>query len=139
MKLYVHYLTIIFISLLLLSCSSSKKEQSETKFEDIEWKLESLNGSPAVLANGKYATILFASALSKFNGSAVCNKYFGQYSKSGNTITIKEIGSTKMMCENDNIDESSLFNALKSVDSFEIISGKLNLKSNGKTIAVFVR
>ncbi len=123
--------------LLFNGCSASGKEQlSIIPLTGTEWKLETLNGKAVTLNSGNFITLKFSVTADKINGAAVCNTYFGGYVKSGESLKFSGIGSTKMMCD-DNLNESDYFNALESVDAYNISAGKLNLLSGQKVILIF--
>jgi heat shock protein HslJ len=126
----------IFIVLILSGCSGSKEKVTITPLIGTEWKLETFNGKTVSLNSGNYITLNFAATSDKISGAGVCNKYFGEFTKSGDAIKFSGIGSTKMMCD-DNINESDYFNALGKVDAYKISDGKLSLISNSSVIAVF--
>ncbi|MCC6865581.1 MAG: META domain-containing protein [Ignavibacteria bacterium] len=129
---------IIFLSLYVYGCGSANKESisSKTSISGIEWKLKLLNNKNVILNSGKKITLLFNADEKKFNGKAVCNTYFGSYTKASSSLSFKEIGSTKMMCDDNNL-ENDYFNMLEGVDSYTISYGTLSLYSKGTVIAVY--
>ena len=127
---------ILFV-ILIAGCSGTK-ETSSAKIEGIEWKLESLKGSTVALKSGSSITLSFDGSTAKISGTGVCNKYFGGYTKTDETMIFSGIGSTKMMCD-DNINESDYFSALGSVDSYKVSGGKLSLSSGSKVVLVFTK
>lgn len=131
-------LTALFLVLFINGCSGSKISTSSDKLEGVEWKLESLNGKTFVLKSGNSITLSFEGTTAKIGGTAVCNKYFGGYTKTVETVVFSGIGSTKMMCD-DNLNESDYFSMLGSVDSYKISGGKLTLMSKDKVVAVYVK
>ena len=129
-------LTALFLVLFINGCSGSKISTSSDKLEGVEWKLESLNGKTFVLKSGNSITLSFEGTTAKIGGTAVCNKYFGGYTKTDETVVFSGIGSTKMMCD-DNLNESDYFSMLGSVDSYKISGGKLTLMGKDKILAVY--
>lgn len=128
----------IILFVFLISGCSGTKGTSSAKIEGIEWKLESLKGSPVALKSGTSITLSFDGSTAKISGTGVCNKYFGGYTKTDETLIFSGIGSTKMMCD-DNLNESDYFSALGSVDSYKISGSKLSLSSGSKVVLVFVK
>ncbi|MBE2216973.1 MAG: META domain-containing protein [Ignavibacteria bacterium] len=126
----------VIIFVILISGCSGTKGTSSAKIEGIEWKLESLKGSPVALKSGSSITLSFDGSTAKISGTAVCNKYFGGYTKTDETLIFSGIGSTKMMCD-DNINESDYFSTLGSVDAYKVSAGKLSLLSGSKVVLVF--
>jgi len=135
-KLIPAALIILFV--FLISGCSGTKETSSAKIEGIEWKLESLKGSPVALKSGSSITLSFDGSSSKISGTGVCNKYFGGYTKTDDALVFSGIGSTKMMCD-DNINESDYFSALGGVDSYKVTGGKLSLLSGSKVVLVIIK
>jgi heat shock protein HslJ len=135
----VHIIPVIaamFFVLLVSSCTGSKDSGTGGKVENIEWKLESLNGMAVALKSGKSITLKFDGNTAKISGKAVCNSYFGGYTITDETIVISGIGSTKMMCD-DNLNETDYFSALTSANSYKVSGGNLSLMNNGKVTTVF--
>ncbi len=128
----------IILFVFLISGCSGTKGTSSAKIEGIEWKLESLKGSTVALKSGTSITLSFDGSTAKISGTGVCNKYFGGYTKTDETLIFSGIGSTKMMCD-DNLNESDYFSALGSVDSYKISGSKLSLSSGSKVVLVFVK
>lgn len=131
-------LTALFFVLIISGCSGTKETTTSGKLEGIEWKLESLNGSAVKLNSGKPITLSFDGSKQGIGGTAVCNKYFGSYITNSGKLSFSEIGSTKMMCD-DNLNESDYFSMLGIVDSYSVSGGKLSLTGKGKTLAVFTK
>jgi heat shock protein HslJ len=135
-KLYfIPLIALLFSFLNFSGCPGSNKTFT---LKGTEWKLEALNGKTVTLKGGNYVTLNFEGSAEKINGTAVCNKYSGEYVKTGNALTFSGISSTKMKCD-DNLNESDYFGALVSVDTYKISGGKLSLISSGSVIAIFIQ
>ena len=130
-------LTALFFVILISGCSGTKGTTG-SKLEGIEWKLESLNGKTVALKSGSSITLSFDGTTAKIGGTAVCNNYFGGYTKTDETVVFSAIGSTKMMCD-DNLNESDYFSMLGSVDSYKISGGKLTLTGKDKVLAIYTK
>lgn len=128
----------IILFVFLISGCSGTKETSSSKIEGIEWKLELLKGSTVALKSGNSITLSFDGSTAKISGTGVCNKYFGGYTITNETIVFSGIGSTKMMCD-DNLNESDYFSMLGSADGYKLSGGKLTLMSKGSAVAVFTK
>ena len=128
----------LFFVLFINGCSGTKESTTSGKIEGIEWKLESLNGSAVKLNSGKPITLSFDGVKQGIGGTAVCNKYFGSYITNSGKMSFSEIGSTKMMCD-DNLNESDYFSMLGSVDGYSVSGDKLTLKSKGSSVAVYIK
>ena len=131
-------LTALFFVLFINGCSGTKESTTSGKIEGIEWKLESLNGSAVKLNSGKPITLSFDGVKQGIGGTAVCNKYFGSYISNSGKMSFSEMGSTKMMCD-DNLNESDYFSMLGSVDGYSVSGDKLTLKSKGSSVAVYIK
>jgi len=83
-------------------------------------------------------TINFAEG--EVNGTAGCNNYFGPYEVDGNSLTIGPLGSTMMMCIQDDTatQETAFLANLGNVASYDIVNNQLQLiDADGNTILVF--
>lgn len=127
--------SVLLFVVIINGCSGSKEKISRAKLDGVEWKLESLNGKAVNLNSGSKITLVFTFT-GKFSGTAVCNSYFGEFKQGDETLTFTDIGSTKMMCD-DNVDESVYFTMLKNADTYTVSAGKLTLLGNGNVIAVY--
>lgn len=102
---------ILFISLVMMSCTCSKKQQAnETVLEfssaDV-WQLTHIRGSKVTYSNSEPVTIQFNTESGTINGFAGCNRFFGNYinkvadtpeSGTQGEISFTGVGATKMMC-----------------------------------------
>lgn len=136
-KIFILF-TVLSHVLIISGCSGTKESTNPGKIEGIEWKLESLNGKPVKLNSGKNLTIIFDGVKSGISGTAVCNKYFGSYVMNSGKLSFSELGSTKMMCD-DNINESDYFSMLGLVDSYNVSGGKLTLMGKDKILGVYTK
>jgi heat shock protein HslJ len=83
-------------------------------------------------------TINFAEG--EVSGTAGCNNYFGPYQADGNSLTIGPLGSTMMMCIQDDTatQETAFLANLGNVASYDIVNNQLQLiDAEGNTILVF--
>jgi len=125
----------IFLFLNFSGCPGSVKKYP---ISGTAWKLEMLNGKSVTLKSGNYITLNFEGSGDKLNGTAVCNKYSGNFVRKEDSLTFLDIGATKMMCD-DNINESEYFSALGKVDRYKISEGKLRLISRDSVVAIFIQ
>ncbi|MFO0992606.1 MAG: META domain-containing protein [Hyphomicrobiales bacterium] len=99
-----------------------------------QWNITELNGKPAIA--GSLPKITFE-ADGKVNGNASCNRFFGDYTLSGEGLTAGGLGASMMMCEQTLMDqEMKVLEVLKGLSGFGIgEDGKLILRTNdGRTI-----
>jgi len=99
------------------------------------WTLESIHTGDAVTSviAGTTVTAVFGED-GKVTGSAGCNRYFASYNVSGMSLSIDQIGSTKMSCttpEGIMDQEITYLNILGDVKSYAIEGGRLELLDEG--------
>lgn len=121
---------ITVVIILFSACSVLKKSDKPEKLENSNWVLVNIGNEKPVSENP--ITLLFQTE-NKFSGKAACNRYFGEFMQNQNSISFKNVGSTKMACPNLNT-ESKYFSILNSVESFEIKKSQLHLKSEETTL-----
>ncbi len=130
---YIPVLAIVFSFLNFSGCPGSVKKYP---ISGTAWKLEMLNGKSVTLKNGNYITLNFEISGEKLNGTAVCNKYSGNYVKRSDSLAFSNMSVTKLMCD-DNTIESEYFNALGKVDRYKISDGKLRLIDKDSVVAIY--
>jgi heat shock protein HslJ len=90
------------------------------------WQLVELNGQK--LPDGVIITLAFDD--DTLEGSGGCNSYSATYERSDSNLTISDITSTLMYCEDSSAFETEYFNALKSLGSFELAENQLTLSGD---------
>ena len=103
-----------------------------------EWMIAEIDGKAPV--TGSTPTLAF-DADGKLNGNGSCNRFFGGYTLSGEGLTIAEVGSSMMACEEPVMAQEMLFlDVLKSVSRFEIgADGALILHDDGGSRTIVAR
>ncbi len=100
------------------------------------WTLSSVDSGNAVstVVAGSRVTAVFDSG-GKMAGSSGCNNYFAGYTANGTSLAISGIGSTRMMCPQQDImnQESAYLTALESVSGYGINGSTLVLTGNGSS------
>ncbi len=101
------------------------------------WKLIQLDGVGKEY--GK-AMIQFDITKQTVNGNASCNSFFGSYAAKGNNITFKGMGTTRMLCANDEANQTenrllTLFNS--SGLRFDVADQTLNFYLNNRLVMMF--
>ncbi|KAF2328650.1 META domain-containing protein [Flavobacterium ginsenosidimutans] len=116
--------TLIFFSLLLISCSifKCKKTDSVSKL-DGTWELNYITG-PRITFDGLYPnkkpTIVFNSKENQVSGNNSCNSYTGKLNVTGNKIDFTQpMAVTKMMCL-DGQGEQTYMSTLQKITSYDI-------------------
>ena len=105
------------------------------------WLLDSyrdIEGNMTARLPQTRVTINFAAG--EVSGTAGCNNYFGPYQVDGNSLTIGPLGSTMMMCIQDDTatQETAFLANLGNVASYDIVNNQLQLiDAEGNTILVF--
>jgi heat shock protein HslJ len=125
-----------FWAIMLNGCSSGKSTTENQSPAGAEWILETMNGKSVTSFDDKSVTLNFDETPGRISGRGSCNTFFGSYKLDGSALKFSEIGSTKMMCDNMQV-ETEYFSLLKSTDKYEIKSGKLSLYSSSSVILVF--
>lgn len=106
------------------------------------WQLVTINGQPALVANGKPLTLDINGKQAGGNGG--CNQFGGNiiFDINNNTITISELISTMMACADDQLtrQESTYTMALQNAKSYTLNGDELSLlDAEGKVLLVFKR
>lgn len=114
--------TLIFISLFLVSCGTSKSTPKKASLEGT-WELYYITG-PKIAFNGlfpdKKPTIVFNLTEKKVAGNNSCNKYFGTLLLDGDKINFKDakLGMTMMACNGNG--DATYMEALNKVETYTI-------------------
>ena len=98
-----------------------------------------LAGTEWVLASaGKRAPMIHFEAGGKVAGFGGCNRFFGGYQQSGESLTFSALGATRMACPGKAMTvEQDFFTMLSKVASAQMDGGKLLLMdATGKQIGV---
>jgi heat shock protein HslJ len=92
-------------------------------------------GSMPIIATNAQPTIIFNSD-GTLSGNTGCNNYFGSYTLTGETgkfgksISISDIGSTKMYCADISNNEMSYLNLLRTTMAYSITNNKMLLTTD---------
>jgi len=128
---------------LLFSCSASKKVangtagkpgQDAAPFEYTTWELTAIPDFE-LEKTSKKVTLIFLDSTKRIGGYAGCNGYGGNYTKSGNSIRLENIISTKMACMPGMKTENKFISAMMETDSYELSGEILKLKKDGRVLA----
>ena len=127
---------LIYCGILILLFSSCKEKLDPANFTNTKWELTSLPG--LTLPSTAKATLNFADSL-KISGKSFCNNYGGQAEIADQKITVKNIFSTKMFCQETDAAERAYLHALNQVNGAKIADNKLHLLNGDKTLMVFTK
>lgn len=91
-----------------------------------EWRIELIGGKPVI--SGSETTLAF-DVDGSMHGNAACNRFFGGYALTGESLTLSPAGATRMACENELMDQEDRFlSALEQVVRFgRTATGQLQL------------
>ena len=101
------------------------------------WRLTSLNGQPSQVFPDQTEPHLILRDDGQAAGSDGCNNFFMQWESSGNTITFLPGGSTLMMCPQGDAQALAYKEALAGADGWSISGSVLELRKDGKPVAIF--
>lgn len=110
--------TIHYIECSLLSIKTSA-------FENLSFPMRNNNSTLKISNNGS------------FSGLALCNSFFGKYTKTRNIIKFGACDMTKVGCGPDDKIEDLIMNSLGSIDNFSIENKQLLLKKDTEVIMIY--
>lgn len=145
-----HYFTTIGLSILLFSCNTTKKINTDTTVsqknpsEIVEkyWKLIEIRGQKVTAENfaSKEPHLILKSTDNRVTGNGGCNSFFGTYElqANANRISFSKMGSTRMACLKPTV-ENDFLNVLETVDNYTVKNDTLQLnKARMAPMAKFV-
>ncbi|CAA7390132.1 MULTISPECIES: META domain-containing protein [Chryseobacterium] len=111
------------------SASSSKVGKSQPSLVNTKWTLDET-------VKGKVPTLQIESE--KINGNAGCNNYFGtvKMDMSTGSFLAGQMGSTKMMCNNMNVEQNFL-DMISKTNKYVISGNKLELYKDNLLLLKF--
>ena len=118
--------------------SAESQPAHSQRLEGTSWNLRAFNltNKTSVPMENTELTIGFADG--QASGGAGCNRYFGDYSREGETLEIGPLGATRMMCEENVMNqESSFLASLADAKSYFIDDSGLTIQLNNGTELVF--
>ncbi len=109
--------TFMFFSAFVMKEEGSRQHYS---LYDTKWELKKIHDAGhAELITGN-SFIRFNQSKKSAGGNGGCNAFGSTISVSGNTVSIKDIFSTKMYCEGTQETEDAFFKLLERVNRFEV-------------------
>ena len=95
------------------------------------WQLERLGPDPVLVAPpGRPPSIEWGAE--RLSGSTGCNRFSGQWSQAGDTVTLSRLVTTRMACPDMDL-ERRFTDALVQVARWRVIDGRLELLDAGGT------
>jgi len=126
----ITFLTPFLLTLIIFSCKSTPDHfiTSNNIITDKYWKLIELNGKKITAEQqAKEAHVVLKTEENRITGNGGCNSFFGTYQLlPGDRIQISPLGSTKMACLNDNVEDEFL-KILAIADNYTIKNDTLSL------------
>ncbi|HEY6064021.1 MAG TPA: META domain-containing protein, partial [Chitinophagaceae bacterium] len=104
---------------------------------DTKWKLKKIHNAGDVEAVTNKAFIKFNQSAKSAGGNGGCNVFGSSITVSGNTVSFKDIFSTKMYCEGIQQTEDAFFKQLEKVNRFVIAGKSLMLYKNNELLLEF--
>jgi heat shock protein HslJ len=128
------FAAVFFVSI-FSGCGSSKSVSQNADLSGTEWTMFEMNGNKYEAP--EKVTIKFDESGKKVTGQAPCNSYGGASTISSNKISFSDMYSTKMFCDNSNV-EQDFMDALKKVYAYQTAKDMLYfLNSDGNVIFRF--
>jgi putative lipoprotein len=104
-------------------------------FAGTHWTLITLGDRDIVAASAtREPHLTFAADSSRVSGSGGCNRVFGGYAMSGDSLSFSGVASTKMACATGMDIEAAFLPALSRVARWRIVDGKLELSDAAGTL-----
>ena len=145
-----HYFTTIGLSILLFSCNTTKKvntdstvsQKAQSEIVEKYWKLIEINGQKVTADDfaSKEPHLILKSTDNRVTGNGGCNSFFGTYElqANANRISFSKIGSTRMACIKPTV-EADFLKVLETVDNYTVKNDTLQLnKARMAPMAKFV-
>ncbi len=134
----------ILISLLLISYSQPKIKAEKTGILNTHWKLVKLNNEDIKISkNQEKEQYFILKDNNKLSGYSGCNYFFGRYNLNQENQKLsfdKNIGLTRMMCQNNQIKEYDFMEVFKLGDNYTLHNNTLTLNTKYHIpLAVFVK
>ncbi|MBQ0111873.1 MAG: META domain-containing protein [Bacteroidales bacterium] len=139
-------LLFLFVSILfaLEGCSQNDNtflKQKDSTIYNRVWVLTRMNNRKINYKEGQMKVTLVITSENEYaSGCSGCNTYVGQVVIKRNHIMFRDIGSTKMLCPDENeAVERMYLNNLNDIDSWRIIDEDLYLYKNERPILIYTK
>jgi len=114
-----------------------KKNHIQQSLYDTKWSLKKIHSETGVEEVVTKAFIKFNHAKNSAGGNGSCNSFGSTAVVSGSAISIKDIFSTKMYCEEVQQTEDAFFKQLAKVNRFEVKGKRLTLFQDKEVLLEF--
>ena len=133
------YLILFAIGLITISCNSAKETMnSDLPLYDTKWSLKKIYDGGSEEAVSTKAFIRFDKEKSSAGGNGSCNSFGSTATVNGNELSLKNIFSTKMYCEQVQKTEDKYFKQLALVTRYEINNNSLILYQDKEKLLEFI-
>ena len=133
--------TLVFISIAIAGCDSSKKITADNTITEKYWKLKTLEGREIKMVKNQDREMYFIlkSNGTQLTGFSGCNTFTGEYIlNEGNRIRFTNTAVTLKACPDVAINESEFLDVFKLADNFTINKDTLSLNVGRRApLAVF--
>ncbi|MDN3586304.1 META domain-containing protein [Pedobacter aquatilis] len=127
---------IIILGVVLCLFSACLEKINLDTLKNTKWELSSITG--ITLPEHAKATLNFGDSLN-VSGKSFCNNYGGQAEIIENKVALKNLFSTKMLCQDIDSSERAYLNALNEINNVKISDGKLQLLKDEKILLIFTK
>lgn len=135
---------LVILLILLAACRPSHKigelvgVPKERPLEDTYWVLTELDGKPiATINEAKKLHVLLNPVTKTASGFAGCNQFTGEYTLEGKKLSLKNLASTRMFCQETMTIETRFLQVLQEVDEFKVKEHELFLSKGDLQLAKF--
>ncbi|MBP2171130.1 heat shock protein HslJ [Erwinia toletana] len=128
-------LPMALLALMVSGCNQHADSALDAQqLADQRFILQSVDGVAARSNQGQQPEIAFSHDL-RLSGM-MCNRFFGQGELSHNLLTVKQLGSTRMVCSDEQLSrwDRAVAEALSNGAQVTLEQGNLTLKGGGHTL-----
>ncbi|WP_231462205.1 META domain-containing protein [Pedobacter sp. Leaf132] len=127
---------LLILGIALCFFSSCLEKVNPDTLKNTNWELTSITG--ITLPESGTASLIFGDSL-KVSGKSFCNSYGGKAEINEDKVSLKNLFSTKMFCQDTDSSERAYLNALNETNNIKIVDNKLELLKDEKTLLVFTK
>ena len=111
----------------------------EAALKETHWNLIELHGDAITAPSAESRPYIYLHAEGdKLSGSGGCNRLFGSFDLSGDSLQFHSVASTQMACADNSMEhEPALLEALKLVGSYQLMGDMLILRMDDRVLARF--
>lgn len=127
-------LPLALLVLMVSGCASNDSGINAQQLAKHSYTLQSVDGVVVSSEMGKQPEIAISSDLAV--SGVMCNRFFGQGELHGNVLTVKQMGSTRMMCGDSQLNrwDGVIGDVLNQGATVKLEQGNLTLTGAGHTL-----